>query len=160
MGKSPRSGDKQGAPTAKGRGRTVKDYHQALEMARGYPAVAAELLGVTPAAVTHMVKRHGSLAKLYDDLRTNRNTRNLDMAEEKLRSAVEEGKPWAVRYVLDSHGGERGYGSKLQLSGEVTANVTADPLADYLAMPAERRREKIAELMSRLADRAVEGSDS
>ena len=38
--------------------------------------------------------------------------------------------------------------------------AVADPLADYLAMPAERRREKIAELMSRLADRAVEGSDS
>jgi hypothetical protein len=45
----------------------------------------------------------------------------LDLAEEKLREAVERGDRWAIEFVLKTLGGSRGYAAK-------SSRQTKDPL--------------------------------
>jgi len=72
------------------------------------------------------------------------------LAEGRLRKALEAGEPWAVKYKLDSHGGERGYGRRLEVSGNLGLNPEDAELAKRQALPSDLRRRKIGELLDRL----------
>jgi hypothetical protein len=129
----------------------VKDYANALEVAQGYQAAAAQLLGVSPSAVTMMIKRHPSLGKLQKRLEEDRRLPVLDMGESKLAEAVRDGKAWAIKYYLNNHGGDRGFGKKLHLSGKLDSEISeADPLKKFKEMPADKRRREIMELLQRV----------
>jgi predicted transcriptional regulator len=81
------------AGSTKGR-RTLKEYKNALEMAKGYPTKAAELLGVSPGAVSNRIKRNENLRKFYEKLKENRLVPMLDKAESNLVEALNNGEPW------------------------------------------------------------------
>ena len=126
--------------------RTVSDYAKALQEAKGYVSGAAELLEVTPSAVYKAIQRHPSLRELQHQLDEDRRLPALDLSEARLMEAVCAGKAWAIKYFLNNHGAERGYGRKLALDAEVRPG---DPLAVYRDMPPERRQQRIAELLER-----------
>lgn len=126
--------------------RTVSDYAKALKEAKGYVSGAAALLEVTPSAVYKAIQRHPSLRELQDQLNEDRRLPALDLSEARLMEAVCAGKAWAIKYFLNNHGAERGYGRKLALDAEVRPG---DPLAVYRDMPPERRQQRIAELLER-----------
>lgn len=129
---------------------TVHDYADALREAKGYVSGAAQILDVTPSAVYKAIKRHPSLSELQQLFVEDRRQPALDVGEAKLMEAVWAGKSWAIKYYLNNQGAERGYGPKLALEGKLSAELTpGDPLAAYRAMPPERRKQRIAELLER-----------
>jgi hypothetical protein len=142
--------EKRPAPKLPKMRHTVRDHAQALQEAQGYVSIAAQILGITPSGVQKAIQRHSSLRALHQRLAVDRRLPALDMGEAKLMEAVREGKSWAVKYLLDNHGAERGYGRRLALNGRLDAELTpGDPLAVYRNMDPEERKRRIAELLQR-----------
>jgi predicted transcriptional regulator len=84
---------------------TLEEVKAALIEANGTQTVAAKLLGCHRNTVGKYLKR-------YPDLRgeiVSMDESVTDVAEQKLRKAVEAGEPWAVRLQLRTKGRERGY---------------------------------------------------
>ena len=135
-----KSAKPQNKPTGR---RSLQEYITALEMAHGYPSKAAELLGVTPAAVTNRIKRNKRLQKLSDDLKQNRLTPMLDKAESNLVEALNNGEAWATKYVLDYHGADRGFGvRKISIDAQVESKP---PELKVIISPPEGTEQNAAE---------------
>jgi len=101
-----------------GKHRTTREYREALTQAHGYVSQAAITLDLTVQAVRKRIRNNQGLKKLVDDLRASRTTNRLDMAEHKLDGALRDGKTWAIRYVLDKQGHERGFVDKVHVFEE------------------------------------------
>jgi hypothetical protein len=83
-------------------------------------------LGVSHTAIYDYVNK-------YDDVREVKEfyTEELnDIAELKLRQAVQKGEPWSIKYQLSTQGKKRGYIERQELTGkdgqEVTIKVVYD----------------------------------
>jgi hypothetical protein len=94
---------------------TKADAEAALYEALGNVTVAARLLGLDPQALRSRIRK-GSWADLAPVLADARE-QALDVAEEKLMTAVRVGEPWAVQFYLKTQGQERGYGDRVEHAG-------------------------------------------
>lgn len=111
---------------------------EALEKNGGLRTQAANALGVTPAAVSHWLKKHPDLAKVRED-----NLAQLtDVAEGNLFKAIQAGDMKWTQYFLDHHARGRGYGQKLQLTGKNDAPLF-DPagMAQFLGGLTDEQRK-------------------
>lgn len=86
-----------------------KDVIQAIYRANGIIAVVARSLGVSEKTIYRYRDKNITVKNAIDDARHIFNEKLLDEAELKLLEAVRDGKPWAIKYVLDRKGILRGY---------------------------------------------------
>jgi len=99
---------------------------QALKETKGAVYLAAARLKVSHTAIYDYVNK-------YDDVREVKEfyTEELnDIAELKLRQAVQKGEPWSIKYQLSTQGKQRGYVERQEVTGkdgqEVTIKVVYD----------------------------------
>lgn len=88
--------------------KTLEEYEAALRKTGGLVSATAQLLGVTPGAVTRRVKRSKKLQKVQREVRAQ----VTDLAESKLIAAIEKGQAWAVCFWLKTQAKDRGYNEK------------------------------------------------
>ena len=87
---------------------------KALKETKGAVYLAAARLNVSHTAI------YGYINK-YDDIREVKEfyTEELnDIAELKLRQAVQKGEPWSIKYQLSTQGKTRGYVERQELTGK------------------------------------------
>ena len=90
-----------------GQHHSIEEYKAALHKYRGRMYLVAEALDLWPSAVIDRVSKSPEL-KAVRALYRGRLT---DVAVTHLEAAVAAGEPWAVKYQLDAHGEDEGYGS-------------------------------------------------
>lgn len=98
----------------------------ALRDARGFKTVAAKRLGISPATIARRAERSPSLRRAIDDIEEER----LDMAESKLLVAINEGQPWAIKFLLSFKGRGRGYVETQVQEHRLTQEQAATRLSD------------------------------
>jgi hypothetical protein len=81
---------------------------EALRQGKGFQTKAAEILGCSRFTIARRLDKSPEVRAAYEEIAESR----LDVAESRLAEAVEQGAPWAIRYVLDNLGAKRGYGNK------------------------------------------------
>lgn len=102
---------------------TIDLVIEALRVSSGIRSVAARKLGVTRQAITNFGRRHPELAEAESEIRDEL----VDLAEGKLLTAVNKGEFNAIRYFLDNHGSDAGYGKKrLELSTQPGAPLECE----------------------------------
>jgi len=84
---------------------------QALRNAHGLIAVAAKSLGCHPTTIYRRAARVAAVRQAIEEGREEL----LDLAEQKLREAVEAGQPWAISLVLKTLGKSRGYTERQEI---------------------------------------------
>lgn len=97
----------------------------ALEAHHGNMAAAALALKISRQAVRGHVERH----KLEDVILEAR-AALVDHAESALLTAVEAGEAWAVTFALRTQGKGRGYGEKLEHTGDLGVKLNLERLSD------------------------------
>jgi len=80
----------------------------ALEASFGIQSIAAQKLGCNKSTVCRWIQNNPRVAQVVEDAYARR----IDLAESKLLKAINEGHPWAIKYLLSSsYGAKRGYGN-------------------------------------------------
>lgn len=117
---------------------TVEQVVAALTATGGARAAAAQRLGVTRSAITHFVNRHPEVADAIEEIRGT----FVDLSEAALIKAARAGEGWAVRYMLDNHGSELGYGRKVTLRGDPAHPIQhqSQEAYDYSKLTREEKR--------------------
>ena len=77
--------------------------------AKGKVSAAAQALGCNPKTIFDYARKYATVREAIEQARLAWDEGLIDMAEVKLYEAVTEGKPWAVRYALETKGRGRGY---------------------------------------------------
>lgn len=77
----------------------------ALAKTRGMIYLAARVIGCSPGTIYHRMARSTAIREAVDNSRGEM----IDIAEQKLRMAVDDREPWAVALVLKTIGKSRGY---------------------------------------------------
>jgi DNA-binding protein Fis len=95
----------------------------ALEQAKGHVARAANALGVPRAYVRKVIELRPNLQEVLFQERE----KLVDRAEDVLREAVRAKKPWAIIFVLDTRGRNRGFGRPAKPSRRARLMATALP---------------------------------
>lgn len=88
-----------------------KPVEDVLRKKRGNVSLAAKALSVSRTAL-HKYIRENSLQEIVDDAREE----IVDLAEDKLLSAVRKGEAWAVCFALKTQGKERGYVERQEIT--------------------------------------------
>lgn len=126
-----------------GKQHTIEQMAEALTMSHGYVSAAAQILELTPAAIYKRIKENKKLRDLLKEIAESK----LDIAENKLVTAVNNGEPWAIKYLLENKGRERGYGK--QVIEQTVKDERPDPHKKYRDMTPEQRQKRLAELRAR-----------
>jgi hypothetical protein len=98
---------------------TLKEMEEALRRGAGLPVPAAGILTATlgrhctPQTVRNYLKRYPSLREAVAQQIEN----NLDTAEAKLLSAMNNGQDWAIKFYLETQGKHRGYSRRQEIAG-------------------------------------------
>jgi 3-keto-L-gulonate-6-phosphate decarboxylase len=79
---------------------------------KGKMSLAAEQLGVDPATIFNYAKKYATVQEAINRARQTWDERLLDLAEVKLFDQVQDGRAWAIKYVLTNKGRDRGYYEK------------------------------------------------
>ena len=93
---------------------------KALKETKGAVYLAANRLGVSHTAIYGFINK-------YDDVREVKEfyTEELnDIAELKLRQAVQNGEAWSIKYQLSTQGKARGYVERNEITGKDGNDVT------------------------------------
>ncbi len=122
----------------------------ALEHARGHVAQAANTLGVPRAYVRKVIDLCPDLQVVLFQERE----KLVDRAEDVLREAVRARRPWAVMFVLNTRGRNRGFGPPIKPSrrARLMANAFPAPLGpnpDELAASGASLSEPMNQLQAR-----------
>lgn len=98
-----------------------KSYIEAIKASRGLVTLAAEMLGVSRAAVYAAAKRWPDVQQALEDARE----RTLDFTEGKLMEKVKEGDIAAIIFTLKTLGKHRGFVERVEQAseGEMTVRV-------------------------------------
>lgn len=121
-------------------GLTVAEVVGALRSAAGIRSLAAQILKVDRSTITHFIKRHPAIEDVEAEIRNEL----LDLSEGKLVEKIRDGDTGSIRYYLDTHGAERGYGRKVTLKTDPDnpLRLTNEPTReDYSKLSREERRE-------------------
>ncbi|SRR6266498_1184626 len=86
----------------------VSQVVSAIHDTKGALCLAAQRLGCARSTIYDFVRRYPAVAQAVDDERE----KLIDIAELRLRKAVNDGKPWAIALVLKTLGKSRGYVEK------------------------------------------------
>lgn len=116
---APKKSDRKPKPGKRSAGKSImysdEEISQALEKHNGLVFVAAKELGCCPATIYIRMKA----SKQVKERRENARGLIVDEAEDKLVNLMRASHPWAIRYILDSLGVDRGYGKQhLELTGK------------------------------------------
>ena len=84
---------------------TEDTFKKALEGSFGVQAVIAETLKVERSTITRFLQNNPEMKVLFDQEREN----VIDVAENRLFTAADEGKKWAIELILKRLGRSRGY---------------------------------------------------
>ena len=87
---------------------TTVQMIKALRKTKGMVYLAADELGCSHATIYNYIKRHPTVAQAFEQERGL----FLDAAEIRLKEAVFNSSPWAIRFALTMLGGDRGYAPK------------------------------------------------
>ena len=93
---------------------------KALKETKGAVYLTANRLGVSHTAIYDYINK-------YDDVREVKEfyTEELnDIAELKLRQAVQNGEAWSIKYQLSTQGKQRGYVERNEITGKDGNDVT------------------------------------
>ena len=123
---------------------TVRRVADALSQTAGIKTAAAELLDCDRSTVTRYINRHPKLQVLELEIAD----RTVDLAENKLLEAIEQGNLTAIIFYLKTKGKHRGYVQKQEPGGarnpdnhfdrDVKVNINLLPTGYY-------ERKKLAE---------------
>ena len=116
---------------------------EAIIEAGGNVARAAKLLGTERQTVYNYINRYKSLRGLVEIEREKRRKYRIDLAENNLDQALEDGDWNATRLVLKTIGKKYGYSESLQLEGnELNPVQVATQTADEWKKKTEERARK------------------
>ena len=107
--------------TRRSRPMTAKKVAAALRDANGMVAAAARQLGCDRKVIYRYLKEHDSVR----DAREEAAEYGLDLAQNKLRQAVEAGEPWAIQLTLRTLGRGRGFVERQEhaIEGDVRTDI-------------------------------------
>jgi hypothetical protein len=96
----------------------VAHMAEALRKGAGIPSAAAAILAkaygsCSPETVRNYLKRY---PRLQETINAQIEI-NLDTAEAKLLTAINEGRDWAVKFYLETKGKSRGYSKRTEIAG-------------------------------------------
>lgn len=92
-----------------------KNFKIALEGTYGVKSAIAQKLGVTRAAMTVFLQKNPEL----DAIRELESEKIIDIAENRLFKAVNDGEKWAIDKILSTKGKLRGYAPKEEIEHTV-----------------------------------------
>jgi hypothetical protein len=92
---------------------TVQDFLKAIEGSYGIKTIIARKLGCNRMTVENYIKRFPTIAKAVKQEREILK----DLAEGRLVKAIQDGEPWAVKYVLSTLAKDRGYVERQEIAG-------------------------------------------
>ena len=109
----------------------------ALRDALGIQTLAAQKLGCDRSVIVQRIRKSAVVKEAADEAREVR----LDLAESKLFAGVNEGAPWAIKYLLSTQGGSRGYKEQQVVEVRPAApDLSAIPTSEIERIVAERDR--------------------
>jgi hypothetical protein len=100
-------------PGKRGRKLTVEDVAAAIGLYRGNISAVARQCGVDRTSVIEFIEKRPAMQKLLADVRTGM----IDDAESSLYRSVVKGELGAIKYYLNCHAKDRGYGESLTVEG-------------------------------------------
>ena len=102
-----------------------KQLIQSIKKHRGVISAVSKELGISCQAIYKRCEKNKNITAAIDEAREDLDVNLLDIAERKILAAVEDGAPWAVRYVLNTKGRARGWGEKTEIehSGSVVQQM-------------------------------------
>lgn len=92
---------------------TAAQVVEAIKGTFGIKQVACNRLGCVHATLNNYIARYPSVRVAYEHERG----RLVDMAQSKLVKMVDDGDPWAVKFVLSTLGKNEGYVERQELTG-------------------------------------------
>lgn len=92
---------------------TVSEVEEALRKNGGFYSRTAKALGISTQAVANQINKSEHLQKVYDEIRRS----FLDLAESGLVQALKNGERWAIKFMLEYQGKDRGYIKRQQVEG-------------------------------------------
>ena len=101
---------------------TIDQVVYATRVSHGIPVFAARFLGVSRSKYIHYVKHNSRVAQVAKNERES----IIDIAEGRLFEALAEGYSWAIKYVLDNLGKDRGWTTeiiKADRTGELLKSI-------------------------------------
>jgi len=101
---------------------TIDEIVYATRVAHGIPTFAARFLGMSRSKYAHIVKHNRRVAQVAK----NEKESIIDLAEGRLYEALAEGYSWAIKYVLDTQGKERGWTTEINKEtheGEILKSI-------------------------------------
>lgn len=84
---------------------------------KGNISAAARDIGCGARTIYYMADRYKTVQQAIDHARRIWRGELVDSAEQQLKDHVEEGRAWAVKYVLDTVGKKRGYVTRHEITG-------------------------------------------
>ena len=93
---------------------TTEEIVAALKKHNGLVSVAARALKCAPQTISIRAKKESEIRAAIEESRESL----VDLAEQKLRAALNKGQPWAISLVLKTLGKERGYVERSELTGK------------------------------------------
>ena len=87
---------------------------QALKETKGAVYLAAARLKVSHTAIYDYVNKYDDVREVKEFYTDELN----DIAELKLRQAVQKGEPWSIKYQLSTQGKTRGYVERQEITGK------------------------------------------
>lgn len=103
---------------------TAEQIEIALKETGGFTTIAAKRLGCTYQTVCNYINRYKTLKKIKEELEEN----YIDLAENKLIKAVNEGNLTAIIFYLKCKGKNRGYIERHELTGKDGGPITQKQL--------------------------------
>lgn len=97
---------------------------QALLDTGGMVTFAAQRANVCVNTVYRYIERYDEVSQALTQARNE----VTDKAENKLFDAIEAGEPWAITFYLKNKARDRGYGEKVEHTGEVKMKIDWDEM--------------------------------
>lgn len=94
---------------------TNRQIIDALRQVNGMVYLAARRLGCSPTTIYNRMAKAEGIRHVCETARGEL----IDVAEQKLKSAVEKGEPWAISLVLRTIGKSRGYVERQEVLNSV-----------------------------------------
>jgi 20S proteasome alpha/beta subunit len=116
---------------------TKTNFINASKDSGGIQSVVAQKIGCERQAINQFIKKNEWARELLDAERE----KIIDLAENKLFKAADDGKEWAIERILKSLGKRRGYTEKTEIDS-VNTNLNLDVEAE----------KKLGEILQKIRD--------
>ena len=119
---------------------TDEEIAQALKDALGIITKAALKLGADRGSIAERVRRSEYLRNAWKEAKETA----LDLCEDRLLAGINNGEPWAIKYMLSTQGGERGYKERreVEIRRPAGSDLSDVPTSEIERIVAERGRKK------------------